>query len=61
MGYYAYKKNWTPFIGDESQGFMELTNKLEKYTVAVKGKDGDVIGHLSLSKICKDSFLFFEV
>ena len=50
MNYYAYKKNWTPFIGDESQGFMELRNKLDKYAVAVKGKGGDVIGHLPLGK-----------
>ena len=59
MGYYAYKKNWTPFIGDESQGFMELTNKLDKYAVAVKGKDGDVIGHLSLRKSAKFAKIVF--
>ena len=50
MGYHVYKKNWTPSIGDEPQGFMEPTNKLDKYAVAVKGIDGDVIGHLPLGK-----------
>ena len=50
MGYHVYKKDWTLSIGDDLQGFMEPTNKLEKYTVAVKGKDGDVIGHLPLGK-----------
>ena len=50
MGYHVYKKNWIPSIGDELQGFMEPTNKLDKYAVAVKGKDGDVISHLPLGK-----------
>ena len=31
MGYYVYQKNWIPSIGDELQGFMELTNNLGKY------------------------------
>ena len=48
MGYQVYKKNWTPSIVDELQGFMEPTNKLHKYAVAVKGKYGDVISHLRL-------------
>ena len=48
MSYHVYKKNWTPFFGDELQGFMEPTNKLDKYAVAVRGKD--VIGHLPLGK-----------
>ena len=38
MGYRVYKKNSTPFIGDELQGFMKPINKLDKYAVAVKGK-----------------------
>ena len=50
MGQHVYKKNWTPSIGDELQVLMELTNKLNKYAVAVKGKDGDVIGLLPLGK-----------
>ena len=50
MGYHVYKKSWTPSIGDELQGFMEPTNKLDKYGVAVKGKDRDVIGHLPIGK-----------
>ena len=50
MGQHVYKKNWTPSIGDELQGFMEPTNKLNKYPVAVKGKDADVIGLLPLGK-----------
>ena len=53
MGYHVYKKNWTPSIGNELQGFMELTNKLDKYAVAVKEKDEDVIGHLPLGKTGK--------
>ena len=53
MGYHVYKKNWTPSIGDELQGFMEPTNKLDKYAVAVKEKDEDVIGHLPLGKTGK--------
>ena len=32
---------------------MEPKNKLNKYAVPVKGKDGDVIGHLSLGKLGK--------
>ena len=31
MGYHVYQKNWIPSIGDELQGFMELTNNLGKY------------------------------
>ena len=50
MGYQVYKKNWTPSIADELQGFMEPTNKLHKYAVAVKGKYVDVISHLPLGK-----------
>ena len=30
MGYHVYKKNCTPFMGDELTGFMEPTNKLDK-------------------------------
>ena len=62
MGYHVYKNDWTPSIRDQSQGFMKPTNKPDKYAVAVKGKDGNVIGHLPLGKSRKkDSFLFFEV
>ena len=60
MGYHVYKKNWTPFIGDELQGFMEPINK---YAVAAKGKDGDVTGHLSLEtsgKSGKTVFYFLK-
>ena len=63
MGYHVYKKNWTSSIGDELQGFMEPTNKLDKYAVAVKGKDGDVIGHLPLGKsgvFAKTVFYFLK-
>ena len=63
MGYHVYKKYWTPSIGDEIQGFMEPTNKLEKYAVAVKGKDGEVLGHLPLGKsekFTKTVFYFFK-
>ena len=35
------------------------TNKLDKYAVAVKGKDGDVIGHLPLVKSVKFSKTVF--
>ena len=35
MGYHVQKKNWTLSIGDALQGFMEPTNRLEKYAVAV--------------------------
>ena len=59
MGYHVYKKNWTSFIGYEFQDFMGLTNKLDKYAVAVKGKDGDVIGHLPLVKSVKFSKTVF--
>ena len=64
MGYQVYKKNWTPSIADELQGFMEPTNKLHKYAVAVKGKYGDVISHLRLrksGKFAKMVFYFYEV
>ena len=50
MGCHVYKKNRTPSIGDEIQGFMKPANKLDKYAVAVKGKDGAVIGDLPLGK-----------
>ena len=42
---------------------MEPTNKLEKYAVAVKGKDGDVIGYFSLGKsgkFAKTVFYFLK-
>ena len=63
MGYHVYKKNWTPSMGDELQDFMEPTNKLDKYEVVVKGKDGDVIGHLPLrksGKFAKTVFYFLK-
>ena len=50
MGYHVYQKNWTSSIRDELQGFMKPTNKLDKYAVAVIGRDGDVINHLPLGK-----------
>lgn len=50
MGYHVYKSNWTPSTGDEFYGFMEPTNKMDKYAVAVKKNDGEVIGHLPLGK-----------
>ena len=62
MGYHVYKKNWTPSIGDELQGFRKPRNKLDKYAVAVKGKNWRCNGPSptwKVRKICKDSFLFF--
>ena len=50
MGYHVYKSRWTPSIGDEFYGFMEPTNNLDKYAVAVKKSDGEIIGHLPLGK-----------
>ena len=38
---------------------MESMNKLDKYAVAVKGKDGDVIGHLPLGKSGKFAKIVF--
>ena len=61
MGYHVYKNNWTPSVGDEFQGFMESTNKMDKYAVAVKKNDGEVIGHLPLGKsgrFAKTVFIF---
>ena len=49
MGYHVYKSNWTPSVGDEFHGFMEPTNKMDKYAVAVRKNDGEVIGAFSLS------------
>ena len=42
---------------------MEPTNKLDRNAVAVKGKDGDVIGHLPLGKsgkFAKTIFYFLK-
>ena len=42
---------------------MEPTNKLDKYAVAAKGKDVDVIGHLPLGKsgkFAKTIFYFLK-
>ena len=50
MGYHVYKSNWTPSTGDELNGFMGPTNKMDKYAVAVQKNDGEVIGHLPLGK-----------
>ena len=50
MGHHVYKRNWTATVGDEFFGFMEPTNKMDKYAVAVKKSDGDIIGHLPLGK-----------
>ena len=61
MGYHVYKKNWTSSIGDELEGFMEATNKLDKYAVAVKGKDGDEISHLPLGKSGKFAKTVFYI
>ena len=38
---------------------MEPTNRPDKYAVAVKGKDGDVIVHLPLGKSGKFAKTFF--
>ena len=38
---------------------MQLTNKLDKYTVPVKGKDVDVTGHLPLGKSRKFAKILF--
>lgn len=59
MGYHVYKNNWTPSVGDELQGFMEPTNKLDKYAVAVKTDDGELIGHLPLGKSGKFAKIVF--
>ena len=41
---------------------MEPTNKLDKYTVAVKGNEWDVIGHLPFEKLGKiERFLVSKV
>ena len=45
------------------QGFKEPTNKLDKYEVAVKGKDGNVIDHLPFGKsgkFAKTVFYFLK-
>ena len=63
MGYHVYNKNRTPAIGDELLGFMEPTNRPDEYAVAVKGKDGDIIGHLPLGKsgkFAKTIFYFLK-
>ena len=63
MGYHVYMKNWTSSIGNEVLGFMEPTNKLEKYAVPVKGKDEDIIGYLPLGKsgkFAKTVFYFLK-
>jgi len=63
MGYHVYKNNWTPSVGDEFQGFMESTNIMDKYAVAVKKDDGEVIGHLPLGKsgkFAKTIFYFLK-
>ena len=63
MGYHVHMKNWTSSIGNEVLGFMEPTNKLEKYAVPVKGKDEDIIGHLPLGKsgkFAKTVFYFLK-
>ena len=42
---------------------MEPTNKLDKYAVAAKGNDGDVIGHLprgKSGKFAKTVFYFLK-
>ena len=59
MSYHVHKKNWTPSIGDELQGFIEPSNKLDKHAVAVQEKDGDVIGHLPIGKARKFVKTFF--
>ena len=61
MDYHVCKKNWITSIAEELQGFMEPANKLEKYAVPVKGKDGDVISHLPLGKSGKFANLLYPV
>lgn len=63
MGFHVYKDNWTPKVGDEFQGVMESTNKIDKYAVAVKKNNGEVIGHLPLGKsgkFAKTVFYFLK-
>ena len=62
MSYHVYKKNWTPSIGDELRGFTEPANKLDKYAAPVKDKRCNRPSPTwQVKKICKYSFLFFEV
>ena len=59
MGYHVYKNNGIPSVGDEVQGFMKLTNKMDKYAIAVKKNNGEVIGHLPLGKSGKFAKMVF--
>ena len=61
VGYYVYKENWIPSITDELQRLMEPTIKLDKYAVAVREKDGDVmaIAHLGSQENLQRQFSIF--
>jgi len=51
MGLHAYKRIWTPFVGENLDVAMQPDNLKDKYAVATfqEGKQ-KVIGHLPLEK-----------
>ena len=61
MGYHVYKTNWTPVVGEKLTGVMESNNLMDKYAVAVKRGDGNIVGHLPLGKSGKfaETILYF--
>ena len=64
VGYYVYKADCTPFVGEKLTGVMESTNLRDKYAATVKRSDESIVGHLPLGKsgrFAKTIFYFLKV
>ena len=61
-GHRAYKKTWTPKIGESRDVQIQTNNPVDKYTVCIR-KFGKVMGHLNKGendKFTKAIFLFLR-
>ena len=53
QGYHVYESIWVAAIGEEIQCQQELSNTVDRYTVAII-RDGAVVGHVprKISRLC---------
>ena len=63
MGFHEYRTIWMPYKNEMLLTRMEPTNKKDKFTVAVIGDQGTIIGHLLTGRdgrFAKTSFYFLR-
>ena len=52
MGYHEYQNKWDAVIGEVLEAWIEPTNDIDKYAMAVC-KNGNIVGHLPKGKTGK--------